>query len=218
MAEHAQRHVTWLDDPPGDPLATTDTAGKLANWRAVTVADELGARSWPADPAAPLSGMWWSIPLHLPATTRNLPSLGATKLALVEDSLGWSQARVSAVTPRDGCRIYEITGAGAWAALVARYPLDVSRSRRHDWWRATGETGSWAIPDWEAVARDFDGVHLTVWAYLTTAGRAISGGEFRTVLAGWDPDETYWLTDVLRDDRYSTDWVAKGDGGWWPLG
>jgi hypothetical protein len=39
-----------------------------------------------------------------------------------------------------------------WAELVGRYPIDVSRSRRHDWWRATGWAGRWLVPDFAAVA------------------------------------------------------------------
>jgi len=42
-------------------------------------------------------------------------------------------------------------------------------SRRHDWWRVTGSAGAWMIPDWVAVAADYDAVHLTVGGYLTTA-------------------------------------------------
>jgi hypothetical protein len=36
-----------------------------------------------------------------------------------------------------------------------------------------------------------------------------------TVLAGWDPDRTYWLTDVLTANRPTTNWTKLDDG---PLG
>ncbi|WP_409484898.1 hypothetical protein [Arsenicicoccus dermatophilus] len=40
-------------------------------------------------------------------------------------------------------------------------------------------------------------MHLTIWAYLTTAGRVLHLDEdTATMMAGWDPDETWWLTDV----------------------
>ena len=61
-----------------------------------------------------------------------------------------------------------------WVALVREYPLDVTdTAKRGDWWRTTGRDGRWAMPDWSAVARDVDAVHLTVAAYLATAGRAL---------------------------------------------
>jgi hypothetical protein len=42
-----------------------------------------------------------------------------------------------------------------------------------------------------------DAVHLTVRGYLTTAGRALPvSGTHSAVLGGWDPDTTWWLTDV----------------------
>jgi hypothetical protein len=72
---------------------------------------------------------------------------------------------------------------------VGRYPLDVSKSRRRDWWRATGRAGRWLIPDYAAVAADWDAVHVSVSGYLTTAGIAIpAGSDAYTMLAGWDPD------------------------------
>ena len=47
-----------------------------------------------------------------------------------------------------------------------------------------------AIPDYLAVAEDFDAFHLSVAGYLSTAGRSLPVGDASTVLAGWDPDET----------------------------
>lgn len=143
-------------------------------------------------------------------TTRGVPTLGAVGLALVEDGLGWRLARCWPVAPQIGARVYEIRGPGQWAALVERYPLDVSRSRRHDWWRATGWAGRWLIPDYAAVAADWDAIHVFVAGYLTTAGLANpAGGGARTMLAGRDPDATWWLSDVLSLTSPREDW--RGD-------
>ncbi len=130
-------------------------------------------------------------------------------LASVEDGLGWREARCWPVEPQPGARIYEISGPDRWAELVDRYPVDVTRSRRHDWWRVTHWAGIWLIPDFAAVASDYDAVRLSVAGYLTTAGRDLPVGEARTVLAGWDPDETYWLTDVLATAGPATHWVMR---------
>ena len=94
--------------------------------------------------------------------------------------------------------MWEIDGPGAWTDLVRRYPMDVTSARLHDWYRTTGRAGTWLVPDWSEVAADYDAVHLTVAGYLTTATRALPvDATTATVLAGWNPDQTWWLTDIL---------------------
>jgi hypothetical protein len=123
---------------------------------------------------------------------------GPAGLRLIEDSLGWDRATVHPVAVPDGSRILELDGPEAWSELCRRYPLDVTASRRHDWYRTTGRgQGVWVQPNWAAVARDADAVHLTVAGYLTTAGRAVPVRDgVASVLAGWDPDATFWLTGL----------------------
>jgi len=220
-----QRYAQFLGDHPFDEPALSGAAGRVAAWRADIVRREESLRSGEAEPLGAWSGQWWSDPAMsgLPITTRALPGLGAARLALVEDGLGWKSARCWPLRPRPGARVYEVDGPAAWARLVSRYPLDVTRSRRHDWWRATGSTGRWLIPDYQAVAADYDAVHVTVLGYLTTAGAAVptdSGGGSRTVLAGWEPDATWWLTDCLAQAGPPEDWAADDDAalGWRPAG
>lgn len=81
-----------------------------------------------------------------------------------------------------------------------------SHARRHHWWRATSGTGPWQIPDWSAVSGDYDAVHLGVAGYLSTAGRALPTRTGQSVLAGFDPDLTYWLTDSLSQPAPPTTW------------
>lgn len=209
-----QRYVQWLDETPLEPPALTGAIANLARWRAATRADESRAVERPRNVTANFSGNWWSAPMLVPlvTTTRALPALGAVKLALTEDGFGWESARVWPLQPSSECQVFEITGPDAWVELVGRYPMDVSLSRRHDWWRATGHEGTWLIPDWAAVASDFDAVHLTMLGYLATAGRALPVGDSHTVLAGWNPDETYWLADVLTKDGVPEDWCRDRRG------
>ena len=211
VALDRQCFVQWTDEYSLQPPSLTVAAEKLARWKASTVADERQAADRPRDPAAHWSGRWWSTPAlsDLVTTTRSITGLGAIKLMLVEDSLGWKRARVWPLAPAPGSRIYELSGPTAWTDLVARYPLDVSLSKRHDWWRTTGVDGPWLMPDWSAVAADYDGVHLTVRGYLTTAGRYLAVGQSGTVLAGWNPDETYWLNDVLRPGTAPSEWHSN---------
>jgi hypothetical protein len=195
-----QRYTQFLGANPLPEPLLTGAAESVAAWLADTRADERDAHSRPEDPDAPYGGQWWSAPVwsRLPVTTRRLPAHGAVGLALVEDGAGWRSACCWPVAVADGARVYEVSGPDEWAALVGRYPLDVSKSRRHEWWQATGRADRWLIPDYAAVAADWDAVHVSVSGYLTTAGIAIPAGTgAHTMLAGWDPDATWWLNDVL---------------------
>ena len=73
------------------------------------------------------------------------------------------------------------------------------------------------MPDWPAVCDDYDAVHLRVLGYLMCAGVALDlDDEAATVLAGWAPDATYWLDDMLESEaRPSTGAVATTD--WSPV-
>jgi hypothetical protein len=125
--------------------------------------------------------------------------LAAIELIWHEDSMGESDALVWPLVTTRSPRTYEITGPHDWIDLVGRYPLDVTSSRRHDWYRVTGRDGTWLIPDYAAVAADWDAIHLSVAGYLTTATRQLAiADQAATVLAGWDPDQTWWLTDILQ--------------------
>jgi hypothetical protein len=192
IALDRQVHVQWTDEQPLEPPTLSGAAAGLTRWKAAALVEEHRAAERPRLVTAGVSGHWWSTPAlsGLVTTTRTVAGLGAVKLMLVEDSMGWDSARPWPLAPATGCRVVEIPGPAAWTDLVERYPMDVTLSRRHDWWRATGQEGPWLVPDWTAVARDHDTVHLTVRGYLTTAGRALDVGDGHTVLAGWNPDES----------------------------
>jgi hypothetical protein len=209
-----QHVVGWPEDDgrvvfPWRPGARTG----LRTWVEAAGADEQRARrDRPRELAANSTGQWWSTP-HLAGlvVSRRLPQ----GLDLIEDSFGWSSARTWPVQPPPAARVLEVTGPAVWADLVARHPLEVTASRRHDWWRVTAVDGPWYLPDWAAVAEEFDAVHLTVDGYLRTAGRALAvrteGGPAGTVLAGWDPGTTWWLTDPSGLGEPS-DWRRDGHG------
>ena len=138
----------------GDQPACLDGRRRGAcRWRTTTIEDERSARKQPKDPSASWGGYWWSalVPSRLLSTTRSIPGLGAVGLALIEDGFGQRNARCWPVEPRPGARIYEISSPENWAEMVGRYPVDVSKSRRHNWWRVTGWAGRWLIPDFEPI-------------------------------------------------------------------
>jgi len=213
-----QRCTQFLGEHPQQQPQLGGTAGLARAWREDTREDEQSGRSGPRDVNVFYSGRWWSSPAlsGLPVTTRRM---GGAGLALVEDAdgRGWQLARCWPVTAQDGARVFEISGPEHWAALVERYPLEVTRSRRPDWRQATGWAGRWMIPDYAAVAADWDAIHVTVAGYLTTAGVVMpAGADARTMLAGWDPDATWWLSDVLSFTGPPEDWREEEDApfGW----
>jgi hypothetical protein len=199
----ALRYTSRFDeDHPPSPPVLAGARERLQRWRAGALEEDRAAASdLPADPAAPFSGVWWSTPAmaSLVTTTRPLPGLGSINLAWEEDSFGQRSALIWPLTTTRVPRVWEIDRPEAWVRLVDRYPLDVTNARRHDWYRTTGRVGTWRIPDWNAVADDWDAVHVSVTGYLTTATRALplGDGDSATVLAGWNPDQTWWLTDTL---------------------
>jgi hypothetical protein len=206
----AQQYVEPVGAGRAGP-ALSGAARRLAAWLVAELGDERSAAARPPNPAANYSGHWWSAPClsGLVSTTRALPGLGPLQLTAKEDWPGWSDVRCWPLTPRRPPRTWEITGPDNWVALVARYPLEVSKSRRHDWWRVTGRAGRWLIPDYAAAAADYDAIHLSVGGYLTTAGRALPVSDAGTLLAGWDPDETYWLADILDTAGPTLRWTSQ---------
>lgn len=194
-------------------------ADRLRAWLAATEDEERSAAGRPADPAAPHSGHWWSSPIwaELASTTRALPGLGPLELYAMEDWPGFEDVRCWPVAiAHRPVRICEITGPDDWAALVTCYPLEVTKSRRHDWYRVAGWAGTWLMPDYAAAAADYDAIHVTVGGYLTTAGRALAVNDARCLLAGWYPDKTYWLADCLTGGSPPVRWIRDDSAhlGW----
>jgi hypothetical protein len=190
----------------------------LLLWRDDEVENEQTAtRKRPADPHANWTGEWWSKPaVALTKSTRTLRDLGPMGLSLIEDRFGWKKADTERLHDQDPTRICEITDTDVWAELCWTYPLDVTATRRHDWYRVTGRSGRWVIPDWSRVSRDFDAVHLSTFAYLSSAGIVIKvDGDAASMIAGWNPDETYWLTDVSSDPTTRTSWTLDNETGHW---
>ncbi len=203
-------------DPDGDGAPFDPAPGGVQRWRERTEAGESRARiDRPADPTAGWSGDWWSHPWGAPHTTGVLSSGLPAGIPYVEDGFGWTRA--VAIPVRGAGRTYEIHGAADWAHLRRTYPLDVTNSRRHDWYRVTGRGGRWLLPDWSRVADDWDAVHLSGWGYLTAATREIVvDAEYSSVIGGWGPDETYWLSGKVREiDEPRVHWIADEQGGPW---
>ncbi|GLU86482.1 hypothetical protein Kosp01_12280 [Kocuria sp. NBRC 114282] len=62
-------------------------------------------------------------------------------------------------------------------------------------------------------------LHLPAVAYLELAGRALPLADGRwTVIAGWDPDATFWLHADPVPSGPSERWVQDPDDGRWRRG
>jgi hypothetical protein len=112
-------------------------------------------------------------------------------------------------------RVFEIGSAADWKQLCTWFPREVTAQNRRDRYRSTGPTAHRLVPDWSQVAERYDAVHLQVGAYLTAAGVAITiddSSETASVIAGWNPDETYWFTPAIEYDDDHTRWKLEDDG------
>ena len=214
---HTQFEVRWDSSDSASPENRLPGAS-IAQWRDRTERAEAHAvANWPTDPAASFSSDWWSTPgFGVPSSTRWVDSWECPAgLWLVEDSMGWREARVSTITTPVDLRVFEITGAADWAQLCAQDPIEVTAQKRHDWFRSTGRVGTWVMPDWTAVADRYDAIHLTVNGYLSAAGTAIEVDEgSASVLAGWAPDETRWLSDRITLGDPPSFWRITSDSDW----
>ena len=117
-----------------------------------------------------------------------------------------------------GVRLWNVDHPSDWVRLVETYPKVATRP--HSGWELPGpnqfpsdtrmlrsletqhavriETSRHMLPDWHAVAHDFDGVHLSWAGFLTTEGFVsdLSDGGV-TMLRYWGSERTLWLRDVF---------------------
>lgn len=211
-------HPYSIDQWPESTAPYRPSEDHLKLWRERALQTEARFRQDRVDrPNNTMGGEWWSTPAGgTLSTSRSRDGLGALELMLEEDSSGCGEARVWPVQVHGTPRVYEIANPTDWASLVDSYPFAVPESRRSVWLSTTGERHDWFIPDWLAVAEDYDAVHLSIYGYLTTPGLAIplSHNQGATVLAGWDPDATWWLNNaVITAEDEPTLW-RRSDEGW----
>ncbi|WP_416264093.1 hypothetical protein ACNANV_15100 [Curtobacterium flaccumfaciens pv. flaccumfaciens] len=187
LARDSQYAVEWLGQWR-EPLPTGSPDVDIARW----CEQACGDHETPA---------WWSIPLA-PNVLVTSSAVDQIPLLLLvnEDDWGRENAIVHHVNTPDAAHIYEIDGPDAWTALVQRAPMEVTAARGSSWGGSVPGT-AWFLPDWSAIAREFDGVHLSVGGYLDTAGIPLPVDGGMTMLAGMSPDSTVWLRGPLATDR-----------------
>ena len=87
-------------------------------------------------------------------------------------------------------RIFEINGPLSWHELCTRYPAEGTIS--HTIPDFSADDGR-LVPDWPAVADDWDAVHLTFGGLLTAEQVRVESPSGWTYFWAWDVEETLWL-------------------------
>jgi hypothetical protein len=79
---------------------------------------------------------------------------------------------------RASASVYNITTASQWEELALRYPA---------------VEDNLIYPDWQAIAQDWDGVHMTIGAITAIQGMRIKTPYGLLAPSYWDIETTFWL-------------------------
>lgn len=216
VARGDQRYIAPRGEEAGGPPRGAQLAGLLARALERLRHDETEAKRRHGSPGgvrANASGEWWSTPVPACFTSRAIPPIPALQAVCAEDR-GEGPLSVWSVRISASANIVEVRRPSDWAQLVDVAAVDVTMSRLGDWRRWTGKEGPFHLPDWQAIAAHVDGVHLTVGGYLATRSVPIPVTGGWSVLAGWDPDTTLWLRDVIESVELVGEW--EGPSGFFP--
>lgn len=119
-------------------------------------------------------------------------------------------------------RVFEIHQPADWVRLIEAYPHPAVRP--HAGWELPGpnhrpdgiaglveggynhaaraSVGEHLVPNWQAVAQDYAGVHLSWAGFLTTEGYISDlDHEAVTMLRYWSSERTLWLADVFGEPQ-----------------
>ncbi|GAA2603852.1 hypothetical protein [Streptomyces axinellae] len=214
-----QRQLVWPGTTsrpePGPGLAGIEDAVRrdMARERAENAR---GLKDRPRKGERDLGAIWWSAPdfAQNTWTTGAREDLPALELGHFIDTFvpfDESTATVGSLAIGARARVAEIRGPQDWQNLVARFPRDVTGTHDGEWRTWADADGPWYLPDWEAVAAHYDGVHVTIGGFLAACGLSRPVLDGYTVLAGWVPDATLWLRDVTTAVRRLGQW--HGDLG-----
>jgi hypothetical protein len=140
---------------------------------------------------------WWVTPGGDRISDTTLGPVGsalAVKLVCNDDwTIDRANVQVWKVAIPTNAEIYEVHSPQDWVHLVERFPKLRTYPDLANWLRWTGCSGPWLVPDWKAVAEQFDGVHVSIGGHLSTAYTAWPVGDHFTILSGWHPDSTFWI-------------------------
>ena len=175
----------------------------------------------------PLAGLWTATS---PPAEALVEMVGAWELETGPITRWWMPVRPEA-------RVFEIHRPADWARLVTAHPR---AAEPHPGWELPGVNqhvtdiapllGSpgrraarssvrhHVVPDWQSVAGQYDGVHLS-WAGFITAEGFIEdlGDGAVTMLRYWFSERTLWLADAFGTPRPAPDpQINLATGNEWP--
>lgn len=150
---------------------------------------------------------WWVYPDNALVSSRG-PVFGHPSVVSVATDDHWMQDKghsLWAVEVTPGSRIFEVHSKRDWSRLVYTYPLSGEGFMTYNWGNRSRIGSRLLLPDWPAISKDWDGVHVSFVGYLSAAYEPIPLDEDRHVLlAGWHPDATTWLTASARTTKRLT--------------
>ncbi len=95
-----------------------------------------------------------------------------------EFPLAWWSMRIL-----EDVRIFEVHGPSDWHKLCVTYP-------------ARGTEDDRLVPNWGAIAEEWDGVHLSLGGLLTTEQNRFESAAGWSMLDFWHAEQTYWLRSI----------------------
>lgn len=138
---------------------------------------------------------------------------------------------------RPEARVFEIHRPQDWARLVTSHPRP---ALPHPGWELPGINQHYAeispllappeqratrvsvrhhvVPDWQAVAGQYDGIHLSWAGFITSEGCIVELGDGDvTMLRYWFSERTAWLADVFGQPSSAPDpHINLATGNHWP--
>jgi hypothetical protein len=145
----------------------------------------------------PRGGFW---------TSTALPPLPSTWLLVPSERRSEGQNSVWRLPVPATARIWEIGGPGAWAELCRNYPRDTTSIYAKEWSRWGVRQRRIVTPDWERVAADWDGVHLSIGGLLSSEGVPVTVDNAGSMLEGWGCEGTLWLRWAFEQPQQLADW------------
>ncbi len=138
----------------------------------------------------------WALPNGAISTTGLGSALPAIELCDVEamSRVDWPVGCWHLPIDEDA-RVFEVLVPSDWLDLCERYPRVRLNPRE---WLEWGISCPRALsPDWLAVARDWDAVHISMSGLITTVGLPLVSGIYGVLIEGIDTERTVWFRSAF---------------------
>jgi len=184
-----------LSDRVVDPMNLTAPTGPLSRWEVYAQKPEQGIRTSTELPVSP-----------------GAPIRSGAHAELVCGSRDWSpsyplhQIRLH-VSPR--ARVYEIGSPADWHALARRYGDLATHPGPDTNLLSSGGIDHGLAPTWSAVARDWEGMHLSLAGLLTTLFVPLTTDRVTTTLWSWESECTHWLRPAFTASTLLPDLIEE---------